>query len=295
MDSASQQKILGYFIEEAKEHLETLEKGILELSSAVEEPEIVQEMFRAAHSIKGGAAMLGYTSIQRTAHRLEDSFKIFQENSIPVDSRLEQLLLGGYDVLKDLVDKLETNQGLPEEESLEIVKRSEPTFAQLQSYLEQLLHHALPYQESSEESQGSDLGSQVREILLEMLSIFKQQATLQNRKELQQLCSDLKELPATVEQPKWQSLVQIVQRAIANPQHNYSLLAPVVLKDLKEASDLLELDNADQIITSDGLVELANREIPFVLVPLDPQTIVSTLRQMLNEEQLNQVRQALLV
>ncbi|WP_339367278.1 Hpt domain-containing protein, partial [Picosynechococcus sp. PCC 7002] len=56
MDAASQQKILGYFIEEAKEHLETLEQGILELSEVVDDTERVNELFRAAHSVKGGAA-----------------------------------------------------------------------------------------------------------------------------------------------------------------------------------------------------------------------------------------------
>ncbi|CCQ55834.1 Signal transduction histidine kinase CheA [Crocosphaera watsonii WH 0005] len=50
-----QQKILGYFIEEAKEHLETLETGLLELSAVVEDQERLNEMFRAAHSIKGGS------------------------------------------------------------------------------------------------------------------------------------------------------------------------------------------------------------------------------------------------
>jgi type IV pili sensor histidine kinase/response regulator len=84
-----QQRILGYFIEEAKEHLETLERGILELSSVMEDTERVNEMFRAAHSIKGGAAMLGYSSIQKIAHRLEDAFKILKENRVVVDQKLE--------------------------------------------------------------------------------------------------------------------------------------------------------------------------------------------------------------
>ena len=62
MDSANTQKILGYFIEEAKEHLETLEKGIVDLANMANDTEQINEMFRAAHSVKGGAAMLGYSS-----------------------------------------------------------------------------------------------------------------------------------------------------------------------------------------------------------------------------------------
>ncbi|MFM7279099.1 MAG: Hpt domain-containing protein, partial [Microcystis aeruginosa] len=93
MDSTNDQKILGYFIEEAKEHLETLEHGILDLGSLVNNHEQMNEMFRAAHSIKGGAAMLGYGSIQKTAHRLEDALKILKENPLEVDQKLESLFL----------------------------------------------------------------------------------------------------------------------------------------------------------------------------------------------------------
>lgn len=54
MDGGNNEKIVGYFIEEAREHLETIEKGILELELAVEDKERINELFRAAHSIKGG-------------------------------------------------------------------------------------------------------------------------------------------------------------------------------------------------------------------------------------------------
>ncbi|MEY4519711.1 MAG: hypothetical protein RLZZ499_2311 [Cyanobacteriota bacterium] len=52
MDTANQQRILGYFIEEAKEHLQTLEQGILQLATSVQDTETVNEMFRAAHSVR---------------------------------------------------------------------------------------------------------------------------------------------------------------------------------------------------------------------------------------------------
>ncbi|MEM0979949.1 MAG: Hpt domain-containing protein, partial [Cyanobacteria bacterium P01_H01_bin.58] len=51
-----QQRILGYFIEEAKDHLATLEQGLLNLQATIEDSEMVNEVFRAAHSVKGGAA-----------------------------------------------------------------------------------------------------------------------------------------------------------------------------------------------------------------------------------------------
>ena len=74
----NKQQIIHYFIEEAQEHLETVEQGLLDLAEVISDAERVNEMFRAAHSIKGGAAMLGFEGIQATAHKLEDCFKILQ-------------------------------------------------------------------------------------------------------------------------------------------------------------------------------------------------------------------------
>ena len=136
-----QQKILGYFIEEAQEHLETLKRGILDLSQVVQDPEQVNEMFRAAHSIKGGAAMLGYSSIQKTAHRLEGSFKILKESPIAVDQKLKSLFLKGYDVLQDLVEKLQSPMGLQPDEADAIVDGAGHQFEELQNYLTYLKKH----------------------------------------------------------------------------------------------------------------------------------------------------------
>lgn len=110
-----QQRILGYFIEEAKDHLITIEQGLLNLQTTLKDSEMVNDIFRAAHSIKGGAAMLGINSIQRTAHRLEDFFKILKESSkIQVDQNLESLLLRVFDTQRDLLEHLERG-GLTDE------------------------------------------------------------------------------------------------------------------------------------------------------------------------------------
>lgn len=74
-----QQRIMGYFIEEAREHLQTIEQGVLNLQDVLNDSESVNELFRAAHSIKGGAAMLGVGSIQHISHRLEDFLKSSQK------------------------------------------------------------------------------------------------------------------------------------------------------------------------------------------------------------------------
>jgi len=288
LDSANAQKILGYFIEEAKEHLETLEQGILDLGNLVNNTEQINEMFRAAHSVKGGAAMLGYSSIQKTAHRLEDAFKILKENPIQVDKKLESLFLKGYDLLQILIDKLSSPLGLQAEEANAILKKGEPTFAELQAYLNYLLD---PQKFTPAVATASSISIRVRDILKQMLQLFKQEETSASRQQLQKLTLSLSQLAS--EQQKWQYLVKNAQSALANPKHSYRTLAPVIIKELKQASDLLEWGRGEEITVSQELQLLATAKLPQILITLEPELLASTLLQMFNRQQVSQLVQLL--
>jgi chemotaxis protein histidine kinase CheA len=287
-----QHKILGYFIEEAKEHLETLERGILELSSVVEDSERINEMFRAAHSVKGGAAMLGYSSIQKIAHRLEDAFKILKENRIAVDQKLESLFLKGYDVLQDLVEKLQSSFGLQPEEADSIVEGANNNFVELQHYLNYLLSQesgeAVPEgvekaKETVAPIEEVDVAAQVKTTLRQMLQIFRTEATPNGRQQLQTHCQSLRSLAP--HQEHWQQLLNTASQAIANPVHGYAVLAPVVIKELKQGGDYLELEQGQKITVSQGLQQLANAPIPYLLLPADPEKAARILLKVFNPEQ----------
>lgn len=302
MDAANNQKIIGYFIEEAKEHLETLEKGILELSSAVNDEETINELFRAAHSVKGGAAMLNFTSIQKTSHRLEDAFKILRDKPVVVDQTLESLFLKAYDVLQDLVERLQGPFGLQEEEGQQIIEEAAPSFAQLETYLKQLSEGETPIATSvpsisspqsttqggrSQTTSSEDLVAQIKSLLKEMLSIFKQQSTVENRQKLQQLCDNLANLSPS--EKGWQKLLKVSRDAIANPKHSYNLLAPVIIKEIKLAGDCLAVGKGAEVIPSQGLEELASAKVPQILLSLELQNAANTLIKVFNKQQLSQL------
>ncbi len=136
-----EQRILSYFIEEAKDHLQVIEQAVLNLQHALKEPEMINEIFRAAHSIKGGAAMLGINSIQQTAHHLEDYFKVLQEcQTLQVDQKLESLLLRVFDTLQELIEQLERTSGLSEEVARRLMSEVEPVFAVLEQHLALLVN-----------------------------------------------------------------------------------------------------------------------------------------------------------
>ncbi|MBF2085031.1 response regulator [Thermoleptolyngbya sp. C42_A2020_037] len=92
------------FLEEAQEYLRTLESQLLGLAQAIDADKI-NEALRAAHSIKGGAGLMGFQSLSDLAHRLEDGLKVLkvQRQSLDVDGSLEQLLLACVDGLGKVI------------------------------------------------------------------------------------------------------------------------------------------------------------------------------------------------
>ncbi|MEG4147510.1 response regulator [Microcoleus sp. Pol12B5] len=297
-----QQRIMGYFIEEAKDHLNTIEQGLLNLQTTIEDPELVNEVFRAAHSVKGGAAMLGLTSIQQTAHRLEDSFKVLKECSVKVDQQLESLFLRIFDTLQGLLEQLSGPFGLTEELGEQMVRELEPVFEELNGHLGGLVGHgeyhsyqssalavpepvmagmgvgALASSRSIQDSRSvyapdaratedsalqlvfdSDVPARMRELLQE----FKQPEGPESRRQLKNICRNLLRAGEEFELPCWIELIQAVSKAIANPENTYRTLAPTVIKDIKQAQELVISGLESSIAPSAKLLALQ----PAVLVP----------------------------
>ncbi|MEG4045757.1 response regulator [Microcoleus sp. Pol17C6] len=293
---------MGYFIEEAKDHLNTIEQGLLNLQTTIEDPELVNEVFRAAHSVKGGAAMLGLTSIQQTAHRLEDSFKVLKECSVKVDQQLESLFLRIFDTLQGLLEQLSGPFGLTEELGEQMVRELEPVFEELNGHLGGLVGHgeyhaddsyAMPVPEqvmagvgvgtfassrsfpdsrsvyapdarATEDSAlqlvfDSDVPARMRELLQE----FKQPEGPESRRQLKNICRNLLRAGEEFELPCWIELIQAVSKAIANPENTYRTLAPTVIKDIKQAQELVISGLESSIAPSAKLLSLQ----PTVQVP----------------------------
>jgi chemotaxis family two-component system sensor histidine kinase/response regulator PixL len=86
------------FLDEAQEYLETLESCLIGLAQGIDGATI-NETLRAAHSIKGGAALMGFDILSVLAHRLEDALKVLkvQRQQITLDATLESQLLAAVD------------------------------------------------------------------------------------------------------------------------------------------------------------------------------------------------------
>ena len=284
MQPEQQQRIMGYFIEEAKDHLNTIEQGLLNLQNTIADPEMVNEVFRAAHSVKGGAAMLGLSGIQKTSHRLEDFFKILKETpGIKPDQKVETLLLRVFDTLQELLEQLQGPFGLTAETSSATMAGVEPVFEELQQYLDLLERQgaatiaakvatgrqpiAKPLAAFSQDSAlvlifQNDVPVQLRE----MLQLFRQAEALPDgRDHLQEICTGLKGLGESFDLDQWCDLVSLASQAIADANNSYRALAPIVIKDLKQAQELVLAGRGAEVAPSEQLLALVPIEVALPL------------------------------
>jgi two-component system chemotaxis sensor kinase CheA len=98
------------FVEESREHLLTLEEDILGLESDGKSvnDELVNKVFRVAHSIKGTAAFLALDKIKDLAHAMESLLGLFRDHVLSPDTQLTTLLLQGADHLKSIIGDFDT-------------------------------------------------------------------------------------------------------------------------------------------------------------------------------------------
>lgn len=119
------------FLDEATDYLNTLDAALLQLSRGIE-VEAINAALRSAHSIKGGAGMMGFQILSEMAHRLEDSFKVLKVQRNPqtprLDPALEQLLLAAVDCLRQVVNRHRQRQEIDPDW---LAQQATPIFEQL--------------------------------------------------------------------------------------------------------------------------------------------------------------------
>jgi len=91
---------LEIFIEETKEHLQTLNEHILVLEKETDNVDTINEIFRAAHSLKGMAGTMGFTRMQRLTHDLENIFSEIRNGNMKVTDKLVDIMFDGLDALE---------------------------------------------------------------------------------------------------------------------------------------------------------------------------------------------------
>ena len=113
---------LEIFVEETKEHLQSLSENLLILEKEPENKDTINEIFRAAHSLKGMAGTMGYKRMQSLTHNMENVFSEIRNDKMKVTSELVDTLFQCLDALEAYLDNIINTQDEGTEDNEPIIK-----------------------------------------------------------------------------------------------------------------------------------------------------------------------------
>ena len=113
---------LEIFLDETNEHLQNLNTQILELESDPENMDNINEIFRAAHSLKGMAGTMGYKRMQNLTHDMENVFQEVRSEKVKVTSSMIDLLFKCLDAIEGYLDNVKASSDEGTEDNELIIK-----------------------------------------------------------------------------------------------------------------------------------------------------------------------------
>ena len=112
---------LEIFIDETKEHLQSLNEQLLVLETEPDNVETINEIFRAAHSLKGMAGTMGYKRMQQMTHDMENLFSEIRAGKMGVTTELIDVLFRGLDALEAYLGNIQENADEGTEDNKDIL------------------------------------------------------------------------------------------------------------------------------------------------------------------------------
>lgn len=114
---------LEIFIDETKEHLQSLNQQLLVLETEPENSETINEIFRAAHSLKGMAGTMGFKRMQRLTHDMENVFSEIRNGKMGVTAELVDVLFKGLDALEGYLSNIQASADEGTEDYEDIIEQ----------------------------------------------------------------------------------------------------------------------------------------------------------------------------
>lgn len=254
MSKDKELEIRRLFLDEAQEYLNTLDAAVLGSSSNRIEMQKINAALRAAHSIKGGAGMMGFELLAQLAHQLEDAFKVLKTPppTIALDGHLENLLLMAINHLRQIIDR--ERQYQPPNPSW-LQEQVEPVFQQLRQQLGD------PPDENAASVLAVDSGQDILPLLFEteveaclerLESVLAEADSAGLQEELANLVQELGGLGEMLELPAFCQLCESVQ------QHLETMAVPITTI----AKAALQAWRQSQVLVLRGQLESLPTAIP---------------------------------
>lgn len=136
MELLDRSELMGAFLDEVEEQLQLLEQDVLQLEQKGESPDVIQSIFRVAHTLKGSSAAMGFTEMKDVTHEMENVLDTIRSNLLPVTKPIVNLLFQCLDQLRRLRDEFITGS---------IQSNSEPLIQELR----RVIDHQVSMQEET--------------------------------------------------------------------------------------------------------------------------------------------------
>ena len=121
--------VIQDFIAEAREGIEALDSKLVSFERTPHDPELLGEIFRLIHSIKGTSGFLGLTRLQSVAHAAENVLGAFRDGDLDVRPDNVSAILEAFDVVRGIIDGLAAGGGEPAGDDSPLIARLDAIFA----------------------------------------------------------------------------------------------------------------------------------------------------------------------
>ena len=113
---------LDIFIDETNEHIQALSDNIMALEQEPENKDTINEIFRAAHSLKGMAGTMGFKRMQHLTHDMENVFSEVRNDTVKVDSNLIDILFKCLDAVEGYLETVKATSDEGTEDNAALIK-----------------------------------------------------------------------------------------------------------------------------------------------------------------------------
>ncbi|MDR9402711.1 MAG: response regulator [Halothece sp. Uz-M2-17] len=243
------------YLQNAKTNLETIERGLLNLSGVIRQPETLQRLHSAAESLNTGAVIHQMETIQQIAQFFEDCFGVMRTASVVSDKQLENLLWQVFDTFQGLVEMHAMSEEPTEyttDVEREVFKGLQPKLTEAKTYLQsRILHEEATVSELTPDSDFFQ--QQVDAELKAMEGIIQQENPSHYRTELKEHCQVLEQIGAQAQLPTWVKLLKTAQSAIAATENSVKTATECAIAEIREAQNLIKQGQAYTIKPSQRL------------------------------------------
>jgi two-component system, chemotaxis family, sensor histidine kinase and response regulator PixL len=227
------------FLDEVKDFLADIETEIIGLSDRGLQRSVLDKVLRAAHSMKGGAGMMGFTALSELAHQLEDFFKILQAGNKNTTPEIESLFLSAIDNMRETAN-IHKQRRTPDDNWLR--EFANPPFTHLRTILGELTAQDeanLLSEEAGEDMRVLMFSTEVDACLERLTTVLADQNSQVLREEFELTSQEFGCLGEMLELPAFSNLCAEISAALESKEHNLREVTTAALEAWRRSQALV--------------------------------------------------------